>query len=92
LPGGKQLADGQTVEKSRSKLEFKNTIMKQQLSLEQLKFSKLNTAELSLIKGGEGDSLPPWLKKLGPTAVAAWIIDNWADVKSGAVDGWNSLK
>jgi hypothetical protein len=66
--------------------------MKQQKSLAQLNFVRLNSAELRLINGGEAATLPPWLKKLGPAGVAAWIIDNWADVKSGAVDGWNSLK
>jgi hypothetical protein len=66
--------------------------MKQQKSLAKLNFTRLNNAELRLINGGEADTLPPWLKKLGPAAIAAWVIENWKDIKTGAVDGWNSLK
>ncbi|MES2417617.1 MAG: hypothetical protein V4541_05485 [Bacteroidota bacterium] len=47
---------------------------------------ELNEVESAAINGGSATS---WLKKFGPAGIAFWVIDNWKDIKSGAVSAWN---
>jgi len=61
--------------------------MEKVLDLKMPGVQELGREELRDVDGGS--PLGPWLKKAGWAGVAFWIIENWDDVKAGAVDGWN---
>ena len=64
--------------------------MEKVLDLKMLGVQELGREELREVDGG---SIPGVLKALGrrlaPVAVVMWVVENWDDVKAGAVDGWN---
>lgn len=57
-----------------------------------LTFNDSDVQDLSLDECREingGMQIPKWVKGITPVAVAAYIIDNWTEIKKGISDGWN---
>jgi hypothetical protein len=57
---------------------------------------KFNVVDLSLteimyVNGGEYPKIPTWVKGSIWGFVIGVIIDNWAEIKSGAIDGWTAM-
>ena len=48
----------------------------------------LKRSELIAIDGGYA-KMPPWVRGGLWFGVLCTIADNWSDIKSGIVDGWN---
>ena len=59
---------------------------------EQYGVIELNAAEMMHLNGGETAALPKWLKSLTPLGIAAFLADNWPDIKKGLSEGWNADK
>ncbi|MCH5717388.1 hypothetical protein [Niabella hibiscisoli] len=59
--------------------------MTQTIELEKLGLTGLTPEEKFIVDGGK---VPSWAKKLGWGGLAAWVIDNWEDIKSGATSAW----
>jgi hypothetical protein len=51
-----------------------------------LNVQELNLKELDEFNGG--GLFSDLAKKLTPIAIGIYIIENWADIKSGLSDGW----
>jgi len=50
--------------------------------------NELNKNELMEVDGGL-ILASSTLKKFGIAGIAVWVMENWADIKAGAIDGWN---
>ncbi|MCX6238540.1 MAG: class IIb bacteriocin, lactobin A/cerein 7B family [Bacteroidia bacterium] len=48
---------------------------------------ELQKNELMEVNGGY-TRIPSWVKGSLWVAIGFYIIDNWADIKSGIIDGW----
>lgn len=59
--------------------------MTQTIEFEKMGLVRLTPEESSIVDGGK---VPSWAKKLGWGGLVAFVVDNWKDIKDGAVSAW----
>ena len=57
------------------------------MNLDNLNLVELNAQEVQEVEGGF--DFKKLIKRAGLAWLATEIMDNWADVKQGALEGWN---
>jgi hypothetical protein len=62
--------------------------MTQTFDLRKMELAPLNNLEMQEIDGGGLESL---LKGFGIAWAVGQVISNWAEIKQGAANGWNSV-
>ena len=62
--------------------------MTQTLDLNKMGLAEISNFEMQETEGGV---VPSWVKGFGITWFVGEIISNWAEIKQGAANGWNSV-
>ena len=55
-------------------------------NLQNFGVQELKIKEIHEVNGGGLESL---FRRIAPIGIALYVMDNWSDIKSGIVDGWN---
>jgi hypothetical protein len=58
------------------------------LELEGFGVVEMRNEESILLSGGDW---PNWIKGLSVAYVAEQVVEHWSEIKTGFVNGWNSL-
>lgn len=57
--------------------------------LEKYGVQEMNAVEMREVDGGNAPKKGGKLKGFGLVGLLLWVEENWAELKSGAISGWN---